>query len=264
VPPHRPLISAHRGGPAGDHLRENTLDAFLDAVTLDCEYVEFDVQRCRGGRHVLYHDDVVHDGRRILPIPSLTFEEFTKYADTWLLVDDALDVLRGRKKVHLDLKFLSDPADGGDVGHGHEVALVEHVLDVMGPENVLVTTLEDESVAAIRAWSRRRHPDLLVGLSLGRGLRGHTPWGAVRTRLSEVLPERRIVRCDANLVVANKGLARAYVARWAQRHRLPLLVWTVDQPGELRSWLRDPRVWMVTTNYPRRAVELRAELAAGG
>jgi len=191
----RPLLSTHRAGPGPHPDRENTLPALLEAVRLDCEYVEFDVQRCRGGVHVLYHDDFVLDGDRRLPIRTLTVEQFTKYADTYLLLDQALEIFRDRKKVHLDLKFLSDPDDGGNEGDGHEVALVAHVIDVMGAENLLVTTLEDASVRAVRAWSRSRYPGLLVGLSLGRDVSGLGAWGVVRTRMSEAFPGRRLRRC---------------------------------------------------------------------
>lgn len=258
----RPLLSAHRGGPGPHADRENTLAGLLDAATLDVEYVEFDVQRCRGGVHVIYHDDTVEgdDGGRV-PISRLTFEEFARRAGRHLLLEDALAVLRDRKKVHLDLKFLSDPDDGGSDGHGHEVALVEHVIGVMGAENVVVTTLEDESVRLVRAWARDRHPGLLVGLSLGAGVSLRHPVRAVATRLSELFPGRRLRRCDANLVVSEKTLARLAVARWAWRHRVPLLVWTVDDPRQQRYWLADPRVWLLTTNYPRRAAELRRRLS---
>src|SRR3978361_1899685 len=177
MPNSGPLLSAHRGGPGPDASRENTLEARRGAAQRDCEYVEFDIQRCRGGVHVLYHDDFVLDGNRRVPIRTLTVEEFTSYADTYLLLDQALEIFRDRKKVHLDLKFLSDPDDGGSEGHGHEVALVAHVLDVMGAENVIVTTLEDDSVRAVRAWSRDRYPGLLVGLSLGRDVTGFGVWG---------------------------------------------------------------------------------------
>ena len=38
----------------------------------------------------------------------------------------------------------------------------------------------------------------------------------------------------------------------------------VDDPAELRAWLRDGRIWMLTTNFPQRALELRRELARAG
>jgi glycerophosphoryl diester phosphodiesterase len=257
----RPLLSAPRAGPGPHPDRENTLPALLDAVRLDCEYVEFDVQRCRGGVHVLYHDATVPVGGKPVPIASLTFEEFAGHAGAHLLLDDALAVLRDRKKVHLDLKFLSDPEDGGDEPPGHEVALVQHVIEVMGAENLIVTTAVDESVRLVRAWARDRHPGLLVGLSLGGAdVSLRRPVRLVATRLSDLFPGRRLRRCQANLVVSEKTLARLRIARWAWRHRMPLLVWTVDEPREQRAWLADPRVWLLTTNYPRRASELRRRL----
>jgi glycerophosphoryl diester phosphodiesterase len=101
-----------------------------------------------------------------------------------------------------------------------------------------------------------------VGLALSRdvGLRG---LGKLLTgRLGEVLPGRRLRASDANLAVCQRTQARLWGARWARRHGLPLLVWTVDDPAGLRAWLGDERTWMVTTNFPERAVSLRRELAA--
>ncbi len=261
---HRPLVSAHRGGAGRDRARENTVVALRHATGLDCEYVEFDVQRCRGGVYVVHHDAHVRVGDRRVPIPSLSFEEFARHAGTFLVLDDALDVLRGRKKVHLDLKFVSDPDDGADAPHGHELGLVRHVVDVMGAENVVVTGLRDAAVGAVREWSRDRHPELLVGLALSRdvGVRGLRK--LLAGRLDRVLPGRRLRDSDANLAVCERTQARLWGARWARRRGLPLLVWTVDDPAGLRAWLGDERTWMVTTNFPERAVALRHELAAAG
>jgi glycerophosphoryl diester phosphodiesterase len=256
-----PLVSAHRGG-AGDHrVRENTIGVLRDATGVDCEYVEFDVRRCRDGVYVVHHDSSVRDGGRRVPVASLSFDEFATLADSYLVLDDALEVLRGRRKAHLDLKFLASPRDGGAVPPEHEVALVSHVVDVMGAENVVVTGLDDASVAAVRNWSRDRHPDLLVGLSLSRDV-GPRGLGKLLTgRLGELLPGRRLRASDANLAVCQRTQARLWGARWAQQRHLPLLVWTVDDPADLRAWLRDGRAWMVTTNFPQRAVDLRRELA---
>jgi glycerophosphoryl diester phosphodiesterase len=256
---HRPLLSAHRGGACGDPLRENTLGALLEAVTLDCEFVELDVQRCRDGVHVLAHDDDVFDGSRWMPIRSLTADEYAALPCGGLLLEEALEALRGRKKVHLDLKRCSDPDDGGPARR-HEVALIARVVEVMGAGAVVVTGLDDEAVAAVRAWSRSRHPELLVGFALGRDLVGLPPGRLVRSALGDLFPDRRLRRCDANLVVCEKTLAKAWIAAWARRRGLPLLVWTVDDTRELRSWLDDSRAWLITTNFPRRASRVRRDL----
>ncbi|MGY1769597.1 glycerophosphodiester phosphodiesterase [Blastococcus sp. SYSU D00813] len=257
-----PLISAHRGGAGADRARENTIGALRDATGVDCEYVEFDVRRCRDGVYVVFHDATIRDGGRRVPVASLTFDEFARLADTYLVLDDALEVLRGRKKLHLDLKPLASPEAGEAVPPETEVALVRHVVDVMGADDVLVTGLQDEAVAAVRAWSRVSCPHLLVGLSLSRDV-GPGGLGRLLTgRWAEVLPGRRLRASDANLAVCHRTQARLWGARWARRHGLPLLVWTVDDPAELRAWLADDRAWLVTTNHPARAVALRSELAA--
>jgi glycerophosphoryl diester phosphodiesterase len=259
-----PLVSAHRGGAGRDRARENTLGALREAALLDCEYVEIDVRRCADGVYVVHHDGSVRDGERRVPIASLTSAEFARLVDPHLVLDDALEALRGHTRVHLDLKSVSDPEEGPAVPVRSEVALVQHVIDVMGAGNVVVTGLRDTAVAAVRAWSRKAYPDLLVGLSLSRdvGVRGLRK--LVTGRLDAVLPGRRLRASDANLAVCERTQARLWGARWAARRGLPLLVWTVDDPDELRRWLRDRRTWMVTTNHPQRAVTLRRELTGDG
>ncbi|MET0953553.1 MAG: hypothetical protein ABWX57_09710 [Aeromicrobium sp.] len=54
--------------------------------------------------------------------------------------------------------------------------------------------------------------------------------------------------------MSHKTVARLTLRSYARRRRLPLLVWTVDSPSELEQWMNDPAVWMVTTNYPARAL----------
>lgn len=257
-----PLISAHRGGAGADRARENTLGALRDATAVDCEYVEFDVRRCRDGVYVVFHDAAVRDGGRRVPVASLTSAEFARLVDVHLVLDDALEVLRGRRKVHLDLKPLARPEGGGAVPPEEEVALVRHVVEVMGADDVVVTGLPDEAVAAVRAWSRVHCPQLLVGLSLSQDVGPGGLRKVLTGRWAEVLPGRRLRAADANLAVCQRTQARLWGARWARRRGLPLLVWTVDDPDELRAWLGGDRAWLVTTNHPARAAALRSQLAA--
>jgi glycerophosphoryl diester phosphodiesterase len=159
-------------------------------------------------------------------------------------------MLAGRGGAHLDLK---------DVGTADDViALVGSAVDRLGATKVVVTGLNDAEIAALRAWSRDRYPTLLVGLAVGRDLFGLPPLGMVRTGLGDLFPGGRLCRSDATLIVCQKGLARAWIARWARRRGLPLLVWTVNEPTELRRWLVDGHTWAVTTDRPRTALALRA------
>lgn len=76
-----------------------------------------------------------------------------------------------------------------------------------------MTTLDGQAVRAVRDWADRAAVGLLVGLSLGRSVRG-LPW---RKQL-------RLRESGANLVSVKHTLARLGVAAIARRRGLPLLV----------------------------------------
>jgi glycerophosphoryl diester phosphodiesterase len=50
----------------------------------------------------------------------------------------------------------------------------------------------------------------------------------------------------------------------ADRAGFPAYIWTVNDDDRLRRYLVDPRVRAVITDVPRRALEMRSELLAGG
>jgi glycerophosphoryl diester phosphodiesterase len=215
------LVSAHRC------LSREDIEA---AIALGADYVEFDVQRCADGSLVLHHDPV-----DVAPPGAVPYAE-------------ALDLLAGRIRLHLDLKV-----------QGGEVPIVAAAVERLGADQLLVTTLEDDGVRVVREWADAQGLDLLVGLSLGRGLRDIPVLHAIRIRLTELFPGDRYHRAGATLVVAHHWLARLQVRRFARNHRLPLLVWTVDTERSLAYWMRPGRAWLVTTNQPALAMRLRAD-----
>lgn len=214
------LVSAHRC------LTRESIEA---AIRLGVDYVEFDLQRCDDGTLVLHHDPVA-----VPPSDALRY-------------DEALALLAGRNRAHLDVKFTGDGV----------VDAVATAVEALGTDHLIVTTLDDRSVAAVRDWSDLHAPALLVGLSLGRGVGGIPLVRQIRVRVSELWPGRRYGRTRANLVVAHHWLARITVARFARRRGLPLLVWTVDTEPSLRHWTRTGRAWLVTSNHPDLALRLR-------
>lgn len=248
------LLSAHRCGAGGDKDLENTREALERALDLGVEYVEFDVHRSSDGELLLHHDDWIQlDGQKRW-IRESTLAQFQSTRPHVLRYDEVLAILSGRAKAHIDLKFSSP-------GGTHEVAAVQRAVEVLGAENLVVTTLDDRSVRAVREWSDTAGVPLLAGLSLGRRVRGLPLRAAVRIRLSELFPRLRYRASLANVMVANHTLARYGVARFARRRGLPLLVWTIDTEDSLRYWLKPGRAWLVTTNHPDLALEVRASLA---
>ncbi|MCW2790537.1 MAG: hypothetical protein JWP56_2840 [Aeromicrobium sp.] len=235
------LVSAHRGGSGNEHSAQNTLDAFEAAIAMGCDYVEFDVRLTADGTPVIFHDDELDgvDGR--LSIAGHRLDEFTGVV--LVTLDSVLELIAGRIKAHVDLKVAGD-----------DVRLVAHIVAALGVDDVVVTTAEDSSVRRIRRWSRTHAPGLLVGLSSSPRSWGGSPWKRRLVRIEAAFPRTRVRLSHANLVVSHKTVARLTLRSYARRRRLPLLVWTVDSPSELEQWMNDPAVWMVTTNYPERAL----------
>lgn len=254
-PRERVLVSAHRCGAGGDRELENTRDALDRALTLGVEYVEFDLHRLRDGELVLHHDDWVQiDGEKRW-VRDVTLAELQTTRPHVLGYEEVLEALRDRAHAHIDLKFASP-------GGVHEVDAVRRAVEVLGAERMVVTTLDDRSVRAVREWSDAEGIPVLCGLSLGRRVRGLPLRAAVRIRLSELFPRLRYRASLANVMVANHTLARYGVARFARKRNLPLLVWTIDTEKSLRYWLKPGRAWLVTTNHPELALSVRAGRAA--
>ena len=172
--------------------------------------------------------------------------------------DDVLARIDGRASAHIDLKFTSPTRRTPDPESTYEVAAVRRAVEVLGTGYLLVTTNEDKAVRAVRDWADAEGHELLVGLSLGRSVRG-LPWLQAASRYAvRAVPDVRYQESSANLVVAHHILARLGVAAFARRRQLPLVVWTVDSEKSLRYWLRPGRAWLVTTNQPGLALKVRS------
>lgn len=240
----RPAVSAHRGG--SERAGPATWEAYEDALASGAEYVEFDVRRTADGVFVVHHDPRV--GPAGPHLSTLTHAELNARAGFRMpRVEEVMELIAGRLVAHLDLKET-----------GHERELIGRAVALLGEDGFVATTLEDRSVAAITA----AHPRVRTVLSLGRDGRDIDRRRLVATRLSELLPMRRVRACGAHGVAVHQRLARATVLREAARNRLFTMVWTVNEDGALRNFLGDPRVDVLITDRPRRALELRGHTDA--
>lgn len=217
--------------------------AFRAAIEAGCDFVEFDVRLTADGRPVLFHDDQHIAGALHRSIAEHTLDDF---AGSLVELDDVLELVSGRIGAHVDLKV-----------RGAEIELVSTIIEKLGVGNVIITTAEDSSVRMIRRWARRHAPGLLVGLSSSPRSHGTRFLPRWRAQIASCFPRLRIWLSGANLVVSHKLVARLSLKAYARRRGLQLVVWTVDGEDELARWMNDPDVWMVTTNYPERAIAAR-------
>ena len=235
---HLPAVSAH--GP-----RAGTIDAYVHALGTGAEYVEFDIRRTADGELAAFHDARTRQGDALSAISYARLCDVAGYEVP--RVADIMALIAGKAIGHLDLKDT-----------GGEERVVEMALDLLGPGRFVVTTLEDESVAAVKA----RFPEVPAALSLGRDL-AEVPrarWAA--TRFGEFRPMRRLRACRADWVAVNHRLAGAGVLAQCHRADLKTMIWTVDEDAGIRRWLADQRVTVLITNRPADAVALRASLAS--
>jgi glycerophosphoryl diester phosphodiesterase len=237
--PRRPAVSAHRGGT--ERAGAATREAYEDAVRSGAEYVEFDIRRTADGVLVVHHDARV--GRTGPPLSAITYAELSERAGHDVpVVEEVMSLIAGRLRGHLDLKEA-----------GYERAVIDRATALLGTDGFVATTLEDRSVAAVA----RDFPRVRTALSLGRDRAQIAPGRLLATRLSELLPLRRVRACGAGGVAVHQRLARSGVLREAARHGLFTMVWTVNEDAPLRSFLADPRVDVLVTDRPRRALALR-------
>jgi glycerophosphoryl diester phosphodiesterase len=229
-------ISAH--GP-----RTGTIEVYANALETGAEYVEFDIRRTADGELAAFHDASTSRGDALAAISYSRLCEQAGYPVP--RVADVMAAIAGKATGHLDLKDT-----------GGEDKVVDMALDILGPGNFVVTSLEDQSVAAIKA----RFPSVPVALSLGRDLDEVPRSRRAATRLSELRPMRRLRACRADWVAVHRRLAAAGVLAQCHRAGIKAMVWTVDEDAEMRRWLADQRVTVLITNRPADAVALRASL----
>ncbi|GAA0652826.1 hypothetical protein GCM10009535_34020 [Streptomyces thermocarboxydovorans] len=235
-----PAVSAHQGG--SERTAPATREAYEDAVAAGADYAELDVRRTADGVFVVHHDArVCGDGP---PLSTLTHAELCARAGRPVpVVEEILQLIAGRLLAHLDLKET-----------GHERELIDRAVALLGPDGFVATTLEDRSVAAITA----AFPGVRTGLSLGRDRRDVPRGRLLATRLGRAAAHAPGARLRRRRDRRAPPAARAGVLREAARHGLFTMVWTVNDDPLMRTFLADPRVDVLITDRPRRALQLRA------
>jgi glycerophosphoryl diester phosphodiesterase len=239
----RPRLSAHRGGPEGLYA-PNSLEAIRESLKLGVDLIEFDVRTSSDGHFLTYHNAwVLFGGERTL-IEDLPLAAILESAPDAALIKDVLELIKGRAMGHVDLK-----------DSRLEVEVCDLCESVLGAESFVLTTLEDASVRRLRD----ARPHILVALSLGRDAAGMSKIDVVRLRLSEIFPGRRVRECGANMLALNYQIARLGALSWARRHKIDVLVWTINDEARIKRIVNDERYWGFTTDYPRLALRLRGE-----
>lgn len=250
-----PLLIAHRGG-AG-LAPENTLEAFESAVyRWGADMLEMDVRLTKDGEVVVIHDETVDrttDGSGA--VAEMTLEELQELDAGFRFVDEAggspfrgrgvriprfEDVLNAFPSIRINVETKDGASAPG---------LVDLILRHGAQERVLVAAEYERNRRAVKGypgpWGASRS-DIVRFLALT-----HLPWG-----------HRFNLKCDALQVPeAFKGipiLTPAFIQE-AHRRNLPIHVWTIDEPTDMKRLL-EMGVDGVQTDRPDRLAPILTEM----
>jgi glycerophosphoryl diester phosphodiesterase len=187
----RPLCVAHRGG---SHLApENTLAAFRNALALQVDVVEMDVQMTRDGQLIVFHDSEIArltDGTgNILDLDFAYLRSLNTAAHFhggWAqreqipTLREVLDLVKRQAKMFIELKY--SERDGQ---HGRYPGLVEAVLEDIYAANLLdsvvLISFDWELLAQVKALAPQAQTGIIVGDEVWNP---HAP-GAVASLLAQ-------------------------------------------------------------------------------
>ena len=221
-PSDRPWIIAHRGASAAE--RENTLAAFRVARDLGADAVEFDVRRTADGVLVVHHDPAV-DG--VGPLPTTPMRDLRSAAPWVPTLEEALAACDG---MWVNAEIKNAPSEPGFDPDDEVLAAVVDAI----PPGTLITSFNPTTVArSLReAGSHRTGLLVLEGVDPHAVLDMAAPYDTVHPAVEDVR------NADLGAVVRGAGA-----------RRLQVVVWTVDDPDEVRA-LAAAGVAGIITNVP--------------
>jgi glycerophosphoryl diester phosphodiesterase len=232
-----PLVIAHRG--ASGERPENTLVAYALAVEQRADMIEIDLHRTRDGAIVVAHDERLSglpEGREIGECSLADVRAVARGERSVPTLDEVLDGFAARIPFNLEIKSSAvHPYPG----------------------------IETETLSALR--SRGLGSTILFSSfddAVLRRLRESAPAARIGVLVSGRDPARWLERCEAvgaEAVHFWKGLATGPAVESAHRAGLAVYVYTVDDPGEMRSLLALGCDGLFT-NFPAR---MRALLNTG-
>lgn len=219
-----PLALAHRGGASyrPNAGRENTLEAFANAVDLGFGYIETDVQASRDGIAHVFHDD---DTGRLIGRPG-RFDRLDA-------ADIARHSVRGARVPTLSETLAAFPDTRFNIDL-KSPAVIGPALDAIraagAQDRCLLASFQHRTLRRVRALAPEiatsMSPPEVATLRLGavrRVRRSAAAGGAVAAQV----PERR-----GRLRVVDAGFVRRAHALGLQVH-----VWTVDDPEDMHRLL---------------------------
>ncbi len=246
------LKIGHRGAPS--HFWENTLRSLQHAIELGVDMVEFDIRRTVDNHFVLAHSDKL----RSIPlwrgrIGSKKLDELAKHRakrpERFPLLQDALDIVKGKAYMNIDLK-----------SPGGEEDLVKLLVQKGVQNQVLVSSYFEKSLKKIKSLE----PQILTGISIPKD------WcDAGRFRQSRLLTQTgiwimrrmmrlrwlgKIRRAEADAVMIYYRLLTPGLVRLLRRWGFHVFAYTVDDLDSIKQ-VAEMGVQGIASNRPELLIQ---------
>jgi glycerophosphoryl diester phosphodiesterase len=249
-----PLLIGHRG--AAGLVPENTMASFQEAVDRwAVDMIELDVRASADGHCVVIHD----------PTVDRTTDGTGAVAELTLAELQALDA---------GSRFRDDGGDRSFQGRGLRIPTIEEVLETL-PDTPLTVEVKIGTAQAPLFEALRRFDAADRVVVAGMDHRDRTLFGGYAgARSGSTRDVRRFYllhrlflgwawrrSCEVFQVPERRGRIRLATRRFvrdAARHRLPVHVWTVNDPAAMARLL-DLGVDGIITDWPDRAARVLAE-----
>jgi glycerophosphoryl diester phosphodiesterase len=222
-------VLAHRGYPA--KYPENTLSSFRAACELGASDLELDVQLSRDGVPVIIHDfsvDRMTDGSGA--VKSLTLDQLKRLKvgedEQIPTLEEALALLKGKVKVHLELK------QTGNLYPELEVKVADAVRKLDMTDQVMLISFDHDALVRVRQIA----PEIAVGLIAGQSSPAFLPF---------------IMEIGARSLSMKYACVTEPYIRWCEEQGIEFVAWTINEPDEMRAVRRYPSILACTDQLER-------------
>lgn len=255
-----PLIIAHRGASA--IAPENTPAAFWRAIESGADGLEFDARLAKDGVPVVFHDSTLNRmARRKIRTSNLTSAELKELdigswfnlknpskanngfigetVPTLARVFDFLDGYKGR--IYVELKCRNNEIS----------ALVEAVCKAIQTTKLLPNIVLKSFTLEAVGEAKSLMPELCAAALFAPKIVGFLK------RQNNLIEQAKNFRAD-ELSLHHSLATRKFMER-ARREKMPVTIWTTDNPAWVRRAL-ETGIYAIITNNPARMLAKRREI----
>lgn len=203
---HKTLVIAHRGVKENKH-HENTLEAFNEAIKMNLDAIELDIQKTVDGYFVVHHDSDING----ILISKLKYDELSLHANNYIipLIDEVINLCKG--KIYLDIELKEE---------GYETEFIKHILQYLDYNDFAIRSFNDKSIKIIKKYDKNIRTGLLLGV-------GKAKYGLI-TRISELFPIFRVLNTKCDFVSPHYLLIKLGYVKRMHMMRKPVITWTVN------------------------------------